>query len=305
MASNPEATAAPGRPDEIRAVPVRHPGRWIAAAIIILVAASVIHALIINPNAHWYVVGEYMFNSEILAGVVLTVELTIASMAVGIALGVVLAVMRSSANPVLASTSWIYVWLFRGLPVLVQILFWYFIADFFSKRVGIGVPFGPALFHVEVNRAVTPITAAILGLGLNEAAYMAEIVRAGLISVDEGQTMAAQSLGMTRGQTLRKITLPQAMRVIIPPTGNETIGMLKYTSLASVIAVRELLHTAENFYSKNFETIQLLIVASLWYLILTSILYVGQYFLERRFGRGTTRVNLGQKPGQTPAVAAA
>lgn len=288
MASALEANKQPGRPEEIRAVPVRRPGRWIAAALLLLILASVIRSLVTNPRMEWNVVGEYLFNHEILGGVVLTIELTVISMAVGIVLGVVLAVMRSSENPVLASVSWFYVWLFRGTPVLVQILFWYFIAAVYP-HLGIGIPFGPTLFNPDVNKLVPAFTAAVLGLGLNEAAYMAEIVRAGLISVDEGQTLAAKSLGMTRGQALRKIVLPQAMRVIIPPTGNETIGMLKYTALASVIAVRELLHTAEDIYSKNFRTIQLLIVVSIWYLALTSLLYIGQYFLERRFGRGVAR----------------
>jgi len=167
----------------------------------------------------------------------------------------------------------------------VQLLFWYNIAALYPK-IGLGIPFGPSFVHADANKLITPFTAAILGLGLNEGAYMAEIVRAGIISVPEGQADAAQSLGMTRLQTMRRIVLPQAMRVIIPPTGNETISMLKSSSLASVIVVTELLYAAQLIYSVNFKTIQLLIVASIWYIVCTSVLYVGQFYLERYYGRG-------------------
>ena len=197
----------------------------------------------------------------------MTIELTVIAMAIGIALGVLLAVMRLSPNPLVSSASWLYIWFFRGTPVLVQLLFWYNIAALYPK-IALGIPFGPAFVHADANTLITAFAAAILGLGLNEGAYMAEIVRAGIISVDEGQTDAAQSLGMTRLQTLRRIVLPQAMRVIIPPTGNETISMLKTTSLASVIAVTELLYSAQQIYAVNFKTIPLLIVASIWYLAL-------------------------------------
>jgi polar amino acid transport system permease protein len=196
--------------------------------------------------------------------------------------------MRLSLNPLVSGGSWLYIWFFRGTPVLVQLLFWYNIAALYPK-LALGIPFGPAFVHVDANTAITPFTAAILGLGLNEGAYMAEIVRAGIISVPEGQSDAAQSLGMTRLQTIRRIVLPQAMRVIIPPTGNETISMLKTSSLASVIVVTELLYAAQLIYSVNFKTIQLLIVASIWYIVCTSALYVGQYYLERYYGRGATR----------------
>jgi polar amino acid transport system permease protein len=199
---------------------------------------------------------------------------------------VVLAVMRLSPNPLVSSASWFYIWFFRGTPVLVQLLFWYNIAALYPK-IGLGIPFGPTFVHADANKLITPFTAAILGLGLNEGAYMAEIVRAGIISVEEGQSDAAHSLGMTRLQTMRRIVLPQAMRVIIPPTGNETISMLKTSSLASVIVVTELLYAAQLIYSVNFKTIQLLIVASIWYIVCTSVLYVGQHYLERHYGRGT------------------
>jgi polar amino acid transport system permease protein len=281
-----EAGSGIGRPDDIRAVPVRRPGRWVAGAIVLVIAAALIRSVVTNPRFEWSVVGEYLFDPRILRGAVITIELTVIAMAIGIALGVLLAVMRLSLNPLVSGASWFYIWFFRGTPLLVQLLFWYNIAALYPK-IGLGIPFGPSFVHADANTLITPFTAAILGLGLNEGAYMAEIVRAGIISVDEGQTDAAQSLGMTRLQATRRIVLPQAMRVIIPPTGNETISMLKSSSLVSVIVVTELLYAGQLIYSVNFKTIQLLIVVSFWYIVLTSVLYVGQYYLERYYGRGT------------------
>jgi polar amino acid transport system permease protein len=210
------------------------------------------------------------------------------AMAIGIAIGIGLAVMRLSPNPLVSGASWLYIYFFRGTPLLVQLVFWEFIAALYPV-IAIGIPFGPAFIHPNANSLVTPFAAAILGLGLNEGAYMAEIVRAGIISVDEGQTQAAQSLGMTRLQTMRRIVLPQAMRVILPPTGNETISMLKNTSLVSAIGYAELFYEVQQIYAVNFKPIPLLIVASIWYLAMTSVAYVGQYFVERRFGRGFSR----------------
>jgi polar amino acid transport system permease protein len=264
---------------------VRRPGRWIAAALVLVVAVALVRSVATNPRFEWSVVESYLFDARILEGLRLTIELTAIAMAIGIALGIALAVMRLSPNPLVSGASWLYIWFFRGTPVLVQLLFWYNIAALYPK-LALGVPFGPAVAHIDANTAITPFTAAILGLGLNEGAYMAEIVRAGIISVDPGQSDAAQSLGMTRLQTMRRIVLPQAMRVIIPPTGNETISMLKTSSLASVIVVTELLYASQLIYSVNFKTIQLLIVASAWYIVCTSLLYVGQYYLERHYGRG-------------------
>jgi polar amino acid transport system permease protein len=280
--ATPEAT---GRPEDITAVPVRRPGRWVLAAIVLVVAVAVVRSVATNPNFQWGVVGEYLFDGRILHGLRVTIELTVIAMAIGIFLGVLLAIMRLSPNWLVSSASSFYIWFFRGTPVLVQLLFWYNIAALYPK-LALGIPFGPSFIHADANTLITPFTAAILGLGLNEGAYMAEIVRAGIISVDPGQADAAQSLGMTRLQTMRRIVLPQAMRVIIPPTGNETISMLKTSSLASVIVVTELLYTAQLIYSVNFKTIPLLIVASVWYIVCTSVLYVGQYYLERYYGRG-------------------
>jgi len=290
--SSQDATGTPtpaGRPEDIKAVPVRHPGRWISAAIVVVLVATLVRSVAINPNFGWGVVGQYFFSSRVLNGLAVTLELTAIAMVVGIVLGVLLAVMRLSPNPLVASASWAYIWFFRGTPVLVQLLFWNFFSALYPT-ISLGVPFGgPGFIHANANSLITPFAAAILGLGLNEGAYMAEIVRAGIISVNEGQTEAAQSLGMTRLQTMRRIVLPQAMRVIIPPTGNETISMLKTTSLVSVIAYAELLYSVQLIYSANYRTIPLLLVASIWYLIVTTVLSIGQYYIERYYGRGASR----------------
>jgi polar amino acid transport system permease protein len=277
-----------GRPEEIEAVPVRRPGRWVAAIVVVLVAASIIRAIVTNKNFGWHVVGQYLFDGRVLHGVRVTIELTVFSMLLGVVLGVGLAVMRRSPNPLVSGASWLYIYFFRGTPLLVQLIFWYSIGSLF-KTIDLGVPFGPSFIHINSNTAITAFVAALLGLGLNEGAYMSEIVRAGFLSVGEGQAEAAASLGMGRLQVLRLIVLPQAMRVIIPPTGNETISMLKNTSLVSVIAYTELLYSVQQIYSVSFQTIPLLIVASIWYLAMTSVLYVGQFFIERRYGRGFSR----------------
>jgi len=283
-----DPTTAAGRPETITAVPVRHPGRWVSAAIILVLVAQLLHWLITNPEINWSIVRQYLFDSSILQGVEKTLMLTAIAMAIGIVLGVLLAVMRLSPNPIVSAVAWTYIWFFRGTPVLVQLLFWYNIPTVLHS-VSLGIPFGPSWFATNPQTVVTQLVAVCLGLGLNEAAYMAEIARAGITSVDEGQHEASSALGMSAGQTMRRIVLPQAMRVIIPPTGNETISMLKTTSLAFVIGYAELLSTAQIIYARTFQTIPLLIVASLWYLFLTSILTVGQYYLERRFKRGSTR----------------
>ena len=272
----------------IKAVPLRHPGRWLTVAAILVLAAMFANALVSNPLFQWDVVAQYFTAETILKGVVQTLYLTFVAMAVGIVLGGILAVMRLSPSPVLSTISWVYIWFFRGTPVLVQLIFWFNLAALFPE-LSIGVPFGPTFFSVETNAAITPFVAAILGLGLNEAAYMAEISRAGIQSVNDGQVEAAHALGMRRLLTMRRIVLPQAMRVIIPPAGNETIGMLKTTSLVSIVTLPELLYSAQSIYSRTFQTIPLLIVASLWYLIMTSVLTVGQYYIERHFAKGNAR----------------
>jgi polar amino acid transport system permease protein len=260
---------------------------------VLIIAASLVRSAILdtgpNKGFEWVWVGHYLFDSRILHGVLVTIRLTALSMVIGIVLGVIMAVMRLSPNPLVSGASWIYIWFFRGTPLLVQILFWNNIGALYHTIV-LGVPFGgPGIIHANANSLIPTSVAVVLALGLNEGAYMAEIVRAGIISVGEGQTEAAQSLGLKRLQVMRLVVLPQAIRVIVPPTGNEVISMLKNSSLASVVAYGELLYAGQLIYSANYKTIPLLIVVSIWYLVMTSVLYVGQYFIERRYGRGFSR----------------
>ncbi len=270
------------RADDIKAIPARHPGRWLAAAVVCVLALSLAVSFTTNPRFEWAVVGRYFFSARVLSGLLLTVELTTVSMLIGIALGVLLAVMRLSPNPLVSASSRVYIWLFRGTPVLVQILFWYNISALYP-RIGLGA------WSFNANHVITPFIAAVLALGLNEGAYMAEIVRAGIVSVDEGQSEAGAALGMSRLLIMRRIVLPQAMRVIVPPTGNEVISMLKTTSLVSVVAVTDLLYSVQLIYAANYRTIPLLLVASIWYLLVTTLLSTGQFYIERHFGRSVSR----------------
>ena len=272
-------------PEPTRVVPLWHPGRWVGAAIVLVLAAMLGHALMTNAALSWGVVGNYFTSSFILAGLLRTLELTMLAMAAAAVLGTLLALMRLSSNPILSYGSSLYIWFFRGTPLLVQVIFLYNISALYP-RLSFGIPFGPAFVSGNVNGIITPFAAAVLALSLNEAAYMCEIVRAGILSVDPGQTEAAQACGLNSRQVMRFIVLPQAIRVIIPPTGNETIGMLKYTSLISIISIPELLYSAELIYSRTYQTIPLLIVASLWYLVVTTVLTIGQIFIERRLSRG-------------------
>ncbi len=277
-------------PDEIRPVPVRHRGRWLAAAVILALVAWVASAAAGSGAVDGAIVRRFLFNRTILEGVRNTLLISVLAQAAGIVLGVVAAVMRMSTNPVLRVSSWVYVFLFRGTPVLVQLVLWFSLPLVF-EFVAIRVPFlDVTIYQAPMVDFMTPFKAALLGLALNEGAYMAEIVRAGIISVDEGQVDAAKALGMHPLLTLRRIVLPQAMRVIIPPTGNEFISLLKTSSLASVVLYPELFRRAQDIYSTNLRTLELLVVASLWYLFLTSVASVGQHFLERRFARGAARV---------------
>ncbi|MGH3877620.1 MAG: amino acid ABC transporter permease [Actinophytocola sp.] len=272
-------------PEKIVAVPVRHPGRWVAAGVLLVLAAMLANSLLTNPAWRWDVVWRFMFNQRVINGLFLTIELTLLAMVIGIVLGVIIAVMRLSPNPIVSTIAWVYAWFFRGTPVLVQVIFWSFIAILYPV-ISLGIPFGPEFLFFDANLLIPIFVGAVLGFGLNEAAYMSEIVRAGILSVDSGQTEAAEALGMTRLKILRRIVLPQAMRVIIPPTGNETISMLKTTSLASVIAVGDLFTEVQLIYGGNLQQIPLLVVASIWYLVLTSLLSVAQFFIERRYSRG-------------------
>ena len=247
-----------------------------------------IHALITNPRFHWAEQAKYAFDSSVLAGVRTTLMLTFFSMLIGVVLGIILAIMRLSTNPLVSGAAWLYIWVFRGTPVLVQLLVWASLGALFPT-LGLGIPFGHVFFSARTFDLIPGLAAALLGLGLNEAAYMSEIVRAGILSVDEGQTEAATALGMTKMLTLRRIVLPQAMRVIVPPTGNETISMLKTTSLVAYVPYYELLFKIQNIYTRTYQVMPMLIMASLWYLAMTSILMTVQYYIERHFSRGSLR----------------
>jgi len=244
-----------------------------------------VKSIFTNPRFRWGIVGEYIISDPILDGLRLTLLLTVVAQFLGIVIGIILAIMRLSSNRVLARAAWIYIWFFRGTPLLVQLIFWYNISALYPE-ISIGIPFGPTFWQGNANELITPFAVAILGLALNEGAYMAEIVRGGIVGIDRGQSESAKALGMTHMQTLRRVILPQAVKVIIPPTGNQTILMLKTTSLVSVLALADLLYTAQTIYARTFETMPLLMVASLWYLAITSVLTFGQYFLERHFSEG-------------------
>lgn len=256
-----------------------------------LFAIGLVTTLVTNPRYQWGTVNRYLFAPQIMSGLRMTIVLTIVSMVIGVCLGVILAVVRLSPSKLASSLAGAYIAFFRGTPVLVQLIFWFNFSALYPK-VAVGIPFGPDFFFVNVNALITPFIAAVLTLGLNEGAYMAEIVRSGILSVPEGQTYAASSLGLSRMQTMRTVVLPQAMRVIVPPTGNEVISMLKTTSIVSIIALSELLYAAQSIYTRTYETIPLLIAVSIWYLVATSVLTVGQQYLERRFGRGATRTQV-------------
>jgi polar amino acid transport system permease protein len=292
-------------------VPVRHVRRWVGSGVVVLAIAMGVHTLFSKlPTAQkscstvnglkvchriqewrfgWDVVGKYYTNHQVLDGLVMTIELTVLAMLIGIILGVILAIMRMSPTRLLTGTAWTYTWFFRGTPVYVQILFWGFLPLLYPA-LSIGVPFTHlTLWHFTTSTTLSPFRAGVVALGLNESAYMSEIARSGLISVDEGQVEAAKSLGMSRGQTLRHVVLPQAMRVIIPPTGNEVISMLKTTSLVAPLALLDLLGAVTNIYAATYQIMPMLIVASLWYLTVSTIMSIGQFYVERHYAKGALR----------------
>ncbi|WP_442546116.1 amino acid ABC transporter permease (plasmid) [Arthrobacter sp. KN11-1C] len=259
--------------------------RWVAAAAVLAVLVGLV-AVFANARIQWAQIPAYLFDRRILVGLLFTIAYTVLSMAIGVGGGVVLAVMRLAGNPVLRAVAAGYIWFFRGTPVIVQLLLWFNIA-LVIPAITVGIPFTDYVSTINANDLVTPFSAALLGLGLHEAAYMAEIVRAGIISVDKGQTEAAKAIGMTPRQSMTKVILPQAMRIIIPPTGNQFIGMLKTTSLVVVIAGAEMMTVAQNIYSRNFLTFELLITVTVWYLVLTSISEWVLSWLERRFSNSS------------------
>lgn len=298
--SRPPDTAA--EPEPIRAVPLRRPGRWISAVVVVGLFGLFFYGAATNENFHWDVYGQYLFDKRMTAAAWNTIQLTVLAMAIAIVLGVLLAVMRLSPNPVLRAAAWGYLWVFRGTPVYVQLVLWGLFPVIY-KSIDLGIPFGPQFVHLDIQTLEAAFLFAVVGLALNEAAYMAEIVRAGVGSVSEGQIEASTALGMSWAQTMRRTVLPQAMRVIIPPTGNELISLLKTTSLVVAVPYSgELYGRARDISGANFYPVPLLLVASTWYLAITSILMIGQYYIERHYSKGSSRT---LTAGQLQALAKA
>jgi polar amino acid transport system permease protein len=285
LSAPPSPGAGPTGLDVRDATRRKHPLRWAASLVVLVLIAQLVTMLVTNENFGWPTVAKWLTAESIMRGLGVTLVLTVIAMAIGIVLGVLLAVCRLSLNPLLRSVSGAYIWFFRGTPTLVQLIFFYNLSALLPA-ISFGIPFGPAFVSFDTNAVITPLLAAILGLGLNEGAYMAEIVRGGLLSVDPGQRESGQAIGMTNARIVRRIVLPQAMRFIIPPTGNQVISMVKATALVSVIALSDLLYTVQSIYNRTFETIPMLLVACVWYLIVTSVLYVVQSFIEHHYSRG-------------------
>lgn len=271
-----------------RVAPARKVGQWIAAAVVLVVLAALARSVVTNPRFEWHLVGEYLFTTDVLGGLWLTIWLTATVMVGGYLLGTLLAVMRLSSNPVLRATSFGYVWLVRSVPPLVQLLFWFELASLYP-RLSIGIPYGPTLFGVNTAHLFSGLVAAVVALTLDVAAFSAEIIRGGILAVEHGQIEAAQSLGLGQWRIFRRVTLPQAMPSIIPASGNMLIGMLKATSIVSVIAVKDLLYSVQLIYNQNYRVIALLLVATVWYIALTTVLSIGQYWVERYYSRGNRR----------------
>ncbi|MEU6982653.1 amino acid ABC transporter permease [Streptomyces sp. NPDC046324] len=280
-------TARPER-DLPPVVPRRRVGRWLTAGVALLVFAMVVNSVVRNRAFQWEVVGQYVTTAAVLDGLLLTLWLTAVVMVLGFLLGIPLAVMRLSGNPVLGSLSWGFVWIFRSTPLLVQLLFWFNIGALYPT-LGLGIPFGPQFVSVQTVNLFGPTLTAVIGLTLHEAAYAAEVVRGGILSVDAGQTEAAQALGIGRRRTLRRIVIPQAMRSIVPTAGNMLIGTLKGTSIVSVLAVHDLLYSVQLVYNQTYQVIPLLMVATLWYIAVTTVLSTAQFYVERHYARGSAR----------------
>lgn len=268
----------------LKVVPQKHYGLWIGTALVLVLMYFIIRAFAVNPAFGWDIAWGYMFHPSIMRGLGNTLLLTVIIMAVAIVLGTIIAIMRVSRSVILNGFAGTYVWFFRGVPALIQLIFWFNLSLLVSN-ISLSLPFVGEVFSVRTNDFMTPFFSAVVALALCEAGYMAEIIRAGIKSVPTGQAEAATALGMPYRQILKRIVLPQAMRFVVPPTGNEAINLLKMTSLVTFIAVDDLFYSAQSIYARTFETIPLLIVVSTWYLLVVSLMSVGQYFLERHFGR--------------------
>jgi polar amino acid transport system permease protein len=272
----------------LRVVPVRHPWRWVWTAVVLVLVAMAGHALVTNKAFDWPTFGVYLFSRSVMDAVLLTIELTVLGITIGFVLGTVLALMRLSRSPLLRAASWGYIWFFRSVPLILQLLFWYNLAILYNQ-LSFGVPFGPSFFSIGTQDLIPPMAAATLGLALHQAAYSAEIVRSGFIGVDHGQREAAAALGIPRRRQFSRIVLPQAMRTIVPAAANEIIGMVKGTSVVYIMALPELFYQVQVIYMRNGRVIPLLLVATFWYLVITTVLSLVQHYVERHYGRGVRR----------------
>ncbi|MFF2041601.1 amino acid ABC transporter permease [Kitasatospora sp. NPDC058170] len=288
----PEAAAA-----DARIVARRRPGQWVSATLALLLFAMAANSVIRNKAFQWDVVADWFTSASVLNGLTLTLWLTAVTLVLGFVLGTVLATMRLSANPVLRTLSWIYIWIFRSTPALVQLLFFFNIGALYPT-LGLGIPFGPEFVSVRTVNLIGPTLTAVIGLTLLEAAYAAEVVRGGILSVDRGQLEAASALGLGRWRVLRRIVVPQAMRSIVPTAGNMLISALKGTSIISVLAVSDLLYSVQLVYLQTYQVIPMLMVATLWYIAVTTVLSIGQYYVERHYAKGATREGLPPTPLQ-------
>jgi polar amino acid transport system permease protein len=292
MSSNTQDNAAPSGAADFRDVATAHTpfrtGRLVLWIVIALVVVDFGWIVANNENFGWPVVAHYFFDPTVIKGLYISLGLTVVGMILGVIVGLVIAIMRMSSDRLASGFASLFIWFFRGTPLLVQLIFWYNMSTLFPA-ISISIPFGPTLISWDTNSVITPMTAAIVGLALNEAAYMAEIIRGGLLSVDRGQAETAEAFGMTKLRALWRIIIPQAMRSIVPPTGNQLISMIKATSLVSVIAMADLLYSVQSIYNRTFEIIPMLMVAVLWYLLITSVLNIGQSYIEAYYGRSDRR----------------
>lgn len=279
---------------ELPVVPARYPWRWVGVAVVLVLLAQFAHGLITNPGWDWPTFAQFFTSGTIVRAVGVTLQLTVYGTVLGFAVGVVLALMRLSHSPFLRTVSWTYVWAFRSIPLIVQLIFWFNVSYLYPK-LGLGVPFGPVLFTVNTLDLFSPMGAAVIGLALHQAAYAAEIIRSGVVAVDAGQLEAAAALGIPKLRQFRRIVVPQAMRSILPNAANEVISLFKGTSIVSVVAINELFYQVQVIYGRNARVVALLMVATVWYIVLTSVLSVVQYYVERHYARGSAR-----QPPATP-----
>ncbi|KUF12946.1 MULTISPECIES: amino acid ABC transporter permease [Streptomyces] len=297
-AAPPAKDAAPrsGTEDltEPKVVPARHYGRWAVGAAVLVLVAQFTHGLVTNPAWEWEVFFRYLLADSVLRAVWVTLQLTAYGTLIGFALGLVVALMRLSKSPLLAGVAWAYVWAFRSIPLIVQLLFWFNLA-YLYEELGVGIPFGPVVWSFGTMHLVGAMSAAVIGLALHQAAYAAEILRGGFLAVDPGQLEAAAALGIPRLRQLRRIVLPQAMRSILPNAANEIVSLFKGTSIVSVMAIGELFYQVQVIYGRNGRVVPLLMVATVWYIVLTTLLSIVQYYVERHFARGADRA-----PAPTP-----